>query len=448
MYPDSISALKDEDIYKGTYYDLVDFDKDFSELETPPVILTDIDISTQEKLDELNAMLVREIDSETLSAKPTCSCNNPLMTGGEFLGRICPKCRTEVTHPVEREFKSNFWLRAPEGVPGFISPVFHSQLNKVLGTKLLDWLLDPKYKPDSKKFDKLVHKYSMKRGYNHFIENFDSIIQTLLEAKMTTLKRQVDIDRFLQYLQENRTKFFPKYLALPASFIFIKESSFTGSYIDANLPIIIGAIHSLLWLETDMGVRTSEVIQRRVANVHKHIASYYWETHAKTMSGKSGMFRKHYDSGRPPNTFRAVITSEHGMHDTRGIRIPYTIAMSCFQGQILGELMREGMSLNKALLHYNRYLNKFDEKLYSIMTNIIHSHVHDEPRRDEWCTEPLVEPSGTPCGMSRNPILARLGCEDVIIVGIKTDVHDMTISISVNCLKGPNADEEMTVLIY
>jgi len=173
--------------------------------------------------------------------------------------------------------------------------------------------------------------------------------------------------------------------------------------------------------------------------------------YSKTLSPKSGWFRRHVFGTRPAFSFRAVISSLHGEHRYNEVHLPWSLSVSLFKQHLLNKLHRRGMPPAKANQYLQDHIETFSELLSELFDEL--SEEATEQSRQEAIRRSgsilhrmvnlpvdLQYDSGIGTIIQRNPSLKRLSAQRFFITKIKKDPAINTISLSVLVLKGPNAD--------
>ena len=172
----------------------MNFDELFAQLKNSPIIINDVMESSEAEKDGLKKLIYTRYDSDLLSNLPSCECGSGEngsetgITGQHNLGVFCNNCRTVVKSPIETTISPILWMRAPHGVAKLINPIVWTMLNQRFsksGFKVLQWIADPSYRPQSKTPIALdtIQRAGIGRGYNYFVENFDEIMKFLFQMK-------------------------------------------------------------------------------------------------------------------------------------------------------------------------------------------------------------------------------------------------------------------------
>jgi hypothetical protein len=85
--------------------------------------------------------------------------------------------------------------------------------------------------------------------------------------------------------------------------------------------------------------------------------------------------------------------------------------------------LKNGLTANEILEIFNKYINKYDERLYQIMRKILYDYTD----------------KGFPTLWNRNPTLGRSSILMLFIGDIKKDVGDPTVSMSIGVVTFFNA---------
>ena len=141
--------------------------------------------------------------------------------------------------------------------------------------------------------------------------------------------------------------------------------------------------------------------------------------------------RKLIYGARPDWTYRAVISSNHGVHDYHCLELPWSLSVLLFQTHLSNKLLKRKFTPNE------------------IKTLLYENTLRHHPILDGLFKE-LIEESkvdgnkGIPTTFARNPTLKRGSIERFFIDKIKEDPTVNTVSISVLALVAKNADKMFT----
>lgn len=411
----------------GLYLRLIDLDKLFNSLPTPPIIVNDFDLTSIKEKEKLNMMLYTRYEGDTLDTLPSCDCG--YIKGQYNVGVKCQRCMTEVEVVTERSLHSVLWIAAPEGVKALINPEAYILLRDKLdyeGGNILDWICNGsyKFKNDSRDFSTKYHNAGFRRGLNFFIDNFENIIDFLFKLKMVKkCNTKTDKEALREFLFENKKCIFPKYLPVPSKLGFITEDTPLGTFADTNMALAIDAIRTITSIKTGIDGSTQIVRENRAAKAIKLLSDYYYRFYSDSLSGKGGWFRKHIFGSRLHFSFRAVISSISDHHHYEDLYLPWSLSVALFKTHLTNKLMNKyKLTPNECIDFLYSHTNKYNKVLDDLFKELI----DESPGK----YIPII--------LQRNPTLVRLSAQRLKVRKIKTDPNDNTISMSVHDLKGPN----------
>lgn len=410
---------------KGIYPVIEDFDDWFRRLDTTPVLANDIDLTTEEGRIRFNRLVYSSYDGDVFSNVPSCPCR--ATKGGHLVKVKCPECGFLCMPVTEQTIEPLVWVRVPDGIPGFINPHVYVQLRKKLfknGFSGLDWFLDPTYQAmkENCPIEGIVTRMGFKRGLIAFHNNFDAIITALCRTR--TFFAEKEGREMMQYVEMIRNKIFCKYIPFPSKIGFILESVGERIYADPKMAPALNALLSIANSER-MRKQSMSRVEARIARSLASLAAYYQENEKNKIFPKKGVFRKLAYGIDPHWTFRTVITSKHTPHNHEEIDIPWGTAVLTLKLHIANKLRREGYTPN--------------EIFTLIYDNVLRTHHKLEKIFDQLIAE-TPGGKGIPCTFTRFPALKRGSTQRFYIKNIKRDPNQLSTSISVLCLKAPNAD--------
>lgn len=425
---------------RGIYFKIFDYEKAYRGLNQEAIHVNEFDISLESERERLNSLIYTSYDGDTLSNVPRCDCG--CVTGQDNMGIRCVECRTTVLPVTEKPLESILWIKVPDGVPAFFNLTIWRILNKNLtysGFSLLEYLTNVFYHPQQKEpADKMrkLERLGIPRGYNHFVENYDEIIQALFKANLFpgNARRRKKV---LQFLQENRHVTFSTVLPFPSKMGFITETNNGKVSADHKMAPAIDAIWTIVGIYQKTNKRLSDGSgmdergeptqmrkESRCVRAMCKLVEFYREFESETAFKKPGIARKLVYGNRPHWTYRGVITSRQKPHRYDGIDLPWSLSVLLFGVHIANKLLKQRFTPNelKALMY----------------ENTLRHHPHLEAIFKELIEE---SPKGRiPTEFGRNPTLRRGSVGFNGIESIKTDPSDNTISISPLNLIDKNAD--------
>lgn len=408
----------------GVNLEALNYDVEFSQLKMAPVIINDLVNSSVEQKEKLNSTILTAFSSDLLSNVPSCECGNII---GEYnVGIVCTNCQTAVAHP-HGDLESFIWMRAPVGVRALISPNAWLMLTKYF-TKgsfgLIQWLTNDNYKTDAKEPDFLpiVKSYGFQRGLNYFVDNFDKIMEVLMNLRV--FKKQVTDSRLDEFIRTYRHCIFSQYVPLPNKTLLVIEETNSGAYIDPINLEVLNAIHTLVGIDSPLSNFSVKQKERRAISCIDRLSNFYENYYRTTLAKKEGIYRKHVFGTRSHFSFRAVISSITDPHNYDEIQIPWGIAVSALRLHVTNKLIRRGMNPNDI----NGYLYAHTDRYSALLDEIFQELIREAPDR------------GIDCVLNRNPSLMRGSCQALKITKVKTDPAIPTIGMSILICKSFNAD--------
>lgn len=416
----------------GVHCELVDFERLYESVSEKAILVNDFNIRDDKDKERLNNLLFTEYDGDTLDTKPTCDCGT--LQGEYNKGATCRVCNTKVVPTTERPIESVLWVRVPDNVRAFMSPVVWTMLNsktgfRYRGIELVRWLCDASYKPNKAipENDPIfiaLREMGWKRSLNHFIDNFDMIIDFLLNGPVRILTPSRKRIKLEQFIAENKHRFFTRFLPIPNRSLLITERTAFGTYVDEVMFSAIDAVRTITSLESSAMPTTQRVRENRASKVINQLAAYYAGYTKDNLSGKPGMFRRQVYGSRLDFSGRAVISSLSGPHKYYELHFPWGLTIVMLKTHITNKLLAMGYSAERAEAFITLSTLRYNE----LMDNIIEGLLEE-------CPYP-----GFPVVFQRNPSLVRGSAQQLYITKVKKDPKINTISMSVLVLSAPNAD--------
>ena len=414
--------------------ELVEFDKMVAQLRHPPIIVNDLVNATDEEKSKIRDMITTRYQSDMLSILPTCQCGK---SKGEFaIGTTCGHCHTIVRSVVDEDIEPIVWFRAPEGVSKLMSPIVWVMLKnrfRKSGFNIIQWLCDTTYRPTVKQ-PKVINdliEMNIQRGYNYFVENFDTIMAMLFNMRDFKLKRG-QVDYLFKLITDYRHCIFSEYLPLPNKSLLVIEKTNVGIYIDPTIIGAIDAIEMIVNIDSKLSEYTVRVKENRTVKALVKISEFYESFFKVNLSGKGGVYRKHIFGSRTHFSFRAVITSLTDAHQYDEIHVPWGVAVTALRPLVMNRLLRIGYSHNDAIgLMYGHV-----EKYSPILDNIFDELIKNSPN------------NGISCILQRNPSLLQGSAQLVRITKVKKDPADHTVAMSILICVAFNADKLLLIVLH
>ncbi len=412
------------------YFGLVNFDEAFKKLKKTPVILNDIKFYSEEDREQMIQKFLTQYSSDVISSLPQCECGD--LQGEYLIGQKCPKCNTVVINYHETDIEPMFWLRRPLEVARLVNPTIWTMLRenfKYKGGVLIDYLTDtliPEPSYPVRILDSL-RENGVQRGYNFFIENFDTILSIILESKEYKKNNKKTLVYFKELLEVWKDSIFSDYIPVPHRSLLVMENVKGISKNDATNGTSVEALEAFnLMAGIDKKLSEKSIMARmnRTSRALTKISQYYYNFYKTSMAPKKGIFRRHIFSSRSHFSFRAVITSLTNRHEYDELHLPWGLGVSLLQIHLLNKLFRKGYSYNDAKGLIFKSIKEYN------------------PFIDELLKELIYEAPGhaISCLFNRNPTLLMGSIQKLRITKIKTNLNDDTISISILLMPFYNGD--------
>lgn len=425
------------------YQRVVNFDTMFHQLAQEPVILNDLANYTEEDRKKIMDLVSQRYSSDMVSLLPSCQCGS---TKGEFSKETrCTSCGTIVKAQVDDEIEPNVWIRRPNGVEPLMNPtilmITRDQFKKQ-NFDVIHWLIDRTYRSNTKepKVVEILKSIGVRRGYNHFVNHFEEIIELLYSTKQYGKPDDVQVVYYKKLIQEYKDCLFSDYLPIVHKVFNIIEDTNIARYIDANVFEMIDTVMTMVSIDKDFYDQNSpdfendstqhmsgSVKENRTAKGLIKLSNYYLNYIKNDLSQKSGQFRRHVYGSRNDLTIRAVITSITEPHQHNELHIPWGAAIVFFRPDLINKLMtKSGMDHNSAV-------------------GLLMGHVTSyHPLIDQYFNEIIKEASGGEgviVLLNRFPALLQGSIIRERVTKVKTDPNDQTIGLGILVVRSLNAEK-------
>lgn len=425
----------------GVYLELPRYETIFNSCKSKPVFISDLDLTTEDGLEELKEKVYTTYTDDGLEVLPSCDCKR--LKGGDKIGITCPVCGTICLPSTEKPFESLLWVKVPNGVDVFISPVFWTIMSSKMTVKkvnIFEWLVNTRYPLPDGSVPKPIKKLMMAnvpRGLNNFYRNFDEIMEFLVNKKIIG---KIEVESWMKFINENKKAFFTDKLPLPSRLAFVAERGEMKSFRDPLMGSALEAIWTLNSVNTSTLPINHSIKEDRVIKSIKSLAEFYNNFFGAPLGHKQGWLRKHVYGARGHWTFRGVITSISEPHDLEEIHLPWALSVMVFKIHLVSKLTKlskerllqygftkDVLTPNAALKHINEHAFCYSKLL------------------DDMFKELIAEGPGysIKCLLNRNPTLTIGSIQTLRITKVKTSVKNNTIDISLLILKSFNADKIM-----
>ena len=406
---------------------IIDLDELFKSLETPPIILNNQEILTQEGREAFDKLLYTQYTEDSLSPTPSCQCGQ--MRGRYKLGVQCTSCLTYVEEPIKTEIDPLVWMAAPKKIRYLMPPIIWYMLTTKIksgGYSYVKWMTDPNYRPVSGQIPPRLPwmlEQGHRRGYNYFVKNFETVMRDLVFGDGRKKPKESHVHLY-ELCMENREKLFVKHIPIPSKVAFVIEESAGRRWADKTMNLAIDAVRRMQETEQVLDSLSLRNLESRVTKILDSMGEFYHEFIRSNWDGKTKIFRKHVFGARLHFTARAVITSLTNAHNKSELHFPWAMSLQLFKIHIASKLIHRGYSAEAALSMING-----------------HAHVY-HPLLDEIFKELINESKymGLPVIFQRNPTLSRASAQLLYVTKVKPNPADNTISNSVLAISGNNAD--------
>lgn len=417
---------------------LLNMDTFYKSCPGDKIIINDLSFFNNDHLEKINHSLMTVYEnSETLSTKPSCDCGD---TQGMFrIGKYCPNCGTQCLEP-HTKVKPLLWLKTLTPDIKFLNPTVWLMLCQIIYKKrdLLRWLCDNKYNPPIKIPKHVIGIKDVvlngERSYSAVMSHLEQILVYLLNhSSFKTVDRQQELRDMLELLHTHQEVLFSEYLPIINKKIFVVEEVRKGKFINLASADIVDVVKTWLKLCSEDNV-SDKMYNNTVGSMLSNLAGLYKTYFNQYLVKKTGTFRKHVYGARSHFTFRCVIVSMPGQHRHDEIHAPWCVGVTAFRPHILNKLAKRGYTYKNAIIKLYRAVKVFDQEIYDILEELI----QESPYK------------GLGVLLQRNPSLKQASSQLVYITKFKKDPDNMTISMSVLIVKGPNADfdgDELNVTI-
>lgn len=418
------------------YLGMIDQEEVFNKLNSAPVIVNYLDISTPQGRLNLNELMYTKCEGDRLNTIPSCSCGR--LTRFVNYGKTCAICHTVCQTSMDQELEPSMWLEAPVGVNTLINPahwIVLSSLLTISGCNMLEWFCNPYYKAPGKQPDKLsalidyMNNAGISRGINDFQRCIDDLFSEMFRLRMFPKKRREEVAALMGVIRDT---IFTRWVPIPSEVGFIVEVDERATRVDEEMIDAVNAIRIINDVAA-MGERMPLAKRQSLSVVAiAHLAKFYVGYVDKSIGSKPGFLRKHVYGSRLDFTARAVITSNAGVHDYDELIIPWGVALQLFQIDITNKLYRRGWSVTQVLDVFKDYALRYHPVLHEVIEELI----AESPHR----TKTLHKP-GIACLYQRNPSLVRGSIQRMLITGVNwKETHAFTFITPVTAIKAFNAD--------
>lgn len=346
----------------------------------------------------------------------------------------------EGSNPIEQAVEIDYWMRTPDTVDWFMTPIIRIMLedktrfkDRSSGTYIstLSYFCDPTYRlpagyvPD-KRFKRLLDE-GIPRGINEFYHHFDTFIEIWFGIK----SKRGGYTRFSEpvydLIQKYRDRVFVKHLPMYTRHAFVIESSDSYESMDKSVVYLaLDAVFTITSLDMEIRELTPKKLQGKAWKVNtlmcESVEAYLRHLFLK----KEGLLRKS-NCGTPAsfNTRCVIASNQERNHNYETIKLPWGVAMVLFAQEIGGILVREyGWTANQVFHMRALFAKKYDDFIYSLLMKFLRDH----PDGGKWGV------------LHRPPTLERGSHQMVLADDVIKDPRILVIFMSNLITKAFNAD--------
>lgn len=426
-----LNYVREESKYTGIHLETVDYDMLYERNSNESILLNDFNMKDDDDAERLNRLLMTVYKNDSIETIPSCECGH--LKKQFNYNEICPYCKTRCLSPTDRQMLPILWAKVPDGVHGFISPAIWNVLNSKLKRSrvlILPWLVDPHYKAVNPRdgstdefFTDIVNDLGWRRSINHFIENFDELIEYLKQYPNFINVAAAERRKLWEFIELNKSKFFPKYLPIPNKALFVAEKTPMGTQLDKTIHSALDATRTITSLNETYIEPSLRVRENKTVKIVSQFGEFYKSFDRENLSQKPGIFRQQIYGARFDYSGRGVITPIIGLHKKDDLHLPWNMAVLIFKQHIASKLDKMGYTpsdIEKTIMLSVRRYSKLIDDIFK---------------------ELIAQNGGRIKNIfQRNPTLKLGSAQQLDIVKVKTDTSDPTISLSPLVLAQYNAD--------
>lgn len=359
------------------------------------IVINDLPNKSEENRQYFNRLASETYETDLFSVMPRCACpDDQGLKGEHLLGETCMRCGMEVKSMLQDDIESTLWIRRPVGVAKLISPMFWIMFNKRFTHgkfSIPQWLIDRGYNPRINKTSLIqeITDSGIQRGYNHFVQNFDSIVDYLFsfskfKAKKASVSPYLEMlgidhpskDPLRQWIEDFRPYIFSDYLPVPNKMFLVIEKSALGTWVDDPIFLAKDAINTMFSVDQDYYDQSTRTLENRTGKIVCKLADFYATIYKEHLSPKKGHLRKQLYGSRTNFSFRAVITSHDRIAKADEIHIPWGIGVTCFNLHLKNRLMDPNlpygnMTLNQATAFLTDHVYRYHPMLDRLFQDLI-----------------------------------------------------------------------------
>ena len=426
-----------------TIFRVKDLDAMFAHSPVEPIIINDLPNRTEEDRQKFDDLTESKFSSDIVSMMPSCKCGHT--TKLARLGEVCDECGTPVQQLLEPEIFPKLWFRRPGPpeaplVERFINPIIWIMLEQRLtksGFKVLHWLTDRNYRHAGKTPDVIyaLQQMGVQRGYNFFVQNFDELVNYLLNCPEFKTGRGVtnhatvfsemlgiendNVDPLQELLKRCRDVIFCDHLPIINRSMVVLEVHSSAIYGEKSVIDIKDVLNTMHGIDTDFYDKSKETLENRTGRIMAMLSGYYQALFKINFDPKESIPRRHLGATRTNLSFRTVMTSHEDVEDYDVIHVPWSV------------------SVVTLTMHLQRFLmdrkQQYGGMTHNESLNFLYSHVHQyHPMLDELFQRLIGQSKYGFLSViqQRNPSLMQGSMQRLRWTKVKTKIDDYTTSCS------------------
>lgn len=366
----------------------------------------------------------------------SCECKE--LKGILYNGQICPKCGTVVKYD-NSDIEKTGWIPIYNDLY-LINPIFFTLIAKIIGPKNLNNILQFSNEIDKEGFviNELTEKDMEKnpyfnKGMIYFKENFNEILDYFYNKAIRSADKRRSIICTYKFIHKHINKVFinriPVFSLILRPILIIDDTVIIA---DINKKYA-GLITNTVLLNKDktkIDKKPLKILpimyqsQVEINELHSLIINL--------ITKKEGHIRSNMLGVRTNFSSRCVIIPLVGRYKLNEVIVPYVMFMELYKFEIINLISRfDKITLNQAIIKWNKGLQEFDKRIYLIMQHLIKN-----------------TKNGLRIISNRNPTLCWGSISILHIVDVKKNYNDLTVSLPIATLRNYNADFDGDVLNF
>ena len=353
------------------------------------------------------------------------SCNCKKLKGKFYEGTICEFCGTPVRYN-NTDMEKTGWITLRKNLH-LINPLYYFMLEKIIGKKQLNNIIYFNRERDGNgnviinydNYDENNPYFAI--GLIEFYNKFDEILNYYKDnIKSTNLQLKKDKLDLYDFLIKNKNNIFcnhfPVYTLLLRPILMIKNNLVYAN-INSKFQTLLVNICDLNKIDTEIDIKDLKVLpllyqsQNLLNQIHKMIID-------EQIAGKEGHIRSNMLGERVNYSSRCVIIPLIGHYDLDEVKLPYLVFLELYKYELINLLVTiDKLTINNAIIRWNKAIEKFDKKMYLMMKYLIEN------------TE-----NGLWVFINRNPSLNYGSILTMKVIEVKEDYDDLTMSVPLNVL--------------